>query len=110
MPADYRLGPDQEQVPSPVPTEATDTHPEKLVPGSEGWAPLGAGDLELLPEEEVFEKQVMPAPKSPQYDDEQKAEKFEHQVRITDRPLGWGPTLTFAPARLLLAIRDVEPS
>jgi hypothetical protein len=91
VPADYRLGPDQEQVPSPVPTEAMDTHPEKLVPGSEGWPPLGAeGDLELLPEEEIFEKQVMPAAKSPRYDGEQKPEKFEHQVRITDRPLGWG--------------------
>jgi hypothetical protein len=34
-----------------------DNHPEKLVPGSEGWALLGAeGDLELLPEKEVFEK------------------------------------------------------
>ena len=100
VPADYRLGPDQEQVPSPVPTEAMDTHPEKLVPGSEGWPPRGAeGDLELLPEEEVFEKQVMPAAKSPRYDGEQKPDKFEHQARITDRPLGWGPTLTFAPAR-----------
>ncbi|HEV2033422.1 MAG TPA: hypothetical protein VGU71_04375 [Candidatus Dormibacteraeota bacterium] len=92
MPAYYRLGPDQEQVPSPVPTEAMDTHPEKLVPGSEGWPPLGAeGDLELLPEEEVFEKQIMPAAKSHRYDGEQEAEKFEHHVRITDRPLGYGP-------------------
>jgi len=42
-----------------------DTHPEKLVPGSEGWPPPGPeGDLELLPEEEIFEKQVMPAAKS----------------------------------------------
>ena len=89
MPADYGLGPDQEQVRSPVPMEAIDTHPEKLVPGSEGWPPLGAkGDLELLPEKEVFEKQVLPAAKSPRYDGEQEAEKFEHQVRITDRPLG----------------------
>src|SRR5487761_1187533 len=77
-----------------------DTHPEELVPGSECWPPPGAeGDLELLSEEEVFEKQVMPAAKSPRYDGEQKPEKFEHQVRITDRPLGWRPTLTFAPAR-----------
>jgi hypothetical protein len=29
---------------------------DELAPGSEGWPPLGAkGDLELLPEEEVFE-------------------------------------------------------
>ena len=61
--------------------------PRKLVPGSEGWPPPGAeGDLELLPEEEVFEKQVMPAAKSPRYDGEQKPKKFELQVRITDRP------------------------
>jgi len=66
-----------------------DTHPEKLVPCSEGWPPPGAeGDLELLPEEEVFEKQVMPAAKSLGHDGEQKPEKFEHHVRIADRPLG----------------------
>jgi hypothetical protein len=43
----------------------------------------------------------MPAAKNPRYDGEQKPEKFEHKVRITDRPLGGGPTLTFAPARPL---------
>jgi hypothetical protein len=51
----------------------------------------GSGESELrelLPEEEVFEKQVMPAAKNPRYDGEQEAEKFEHQVRITDRPRG----------------------
>ena len=70
-----------------------------LVPGSVGWPPLGAkGDLELLPEEEVFEKQVRPAAQNPRYDGEQKPEKFEHQVRITDRSIGGGPTLTLAPA------------
>jgi len=31
---------------------------------------------------------VMPAAKSPRYYGEQKPEKFEHQVRITDRPVG----------------------
>jgi hypothetical protein len=73
---------------------------DELVPGSEGWPPLGAkGDLELLPEEEVFEKQVMPAAQNLRYDGEQKPEKFEHQVRITDRSIGGGPTLSFAPAR-----------
>jgi hypothetical protein len=69
---------------------------DELVLGSEGWPPLGAkGDLELLPEEEVFEeaghawlrRTLGTTP-----------EKFEHQVRITDRSIGRGPTLTFAPA------------
>lgn len=69
-----------------------------LVPGSVGWPPLGAkGDLELLPEEEVFEKQVMPAAQNPRYG-QQEPGKFEHQVRITDRSIGGGPTLTFALA------------
>ena len=62
MPAEHGLGPDQEEVASPVPVEATDQEPEELVASVEaGPMPAAECDLELLAEEQVLEEEALPA-------------------------------------------------
>jgi hypothetical protein len=62
MPAQHGLGPDQEEVASPVPVEAVDDEPEQLVPGAEAGPTLATeSDLELLAEEQVLEQEALAA-------------------------------------------------
>jgi hypothetical protein len=62
MPAQHGLGPDQEEVASPVPVEAVDDEPEQLVPGAEAGPTLATEcDLELLAEEQVLEEEALAA-------------------------------------------------
>jgi hypothetical protein len=76
VPADYRLGPDQEQ-------GGRQSRRKR-------WT---------LTQKSLSQVRRVGRREGAKGDLEQKREKLEHQVRITDRPLGWGPTLTFAPAR-----------
>ncbi len=49
VPAQQGLGPDHKEVASPVPVEAADDEPEKLVPGAEaGRARATESNLDLL--------------------------------------------------------------
>jgi hypothetical protein len=60
VPPQHGLGPDQEEVASPVPLEAVDEKPEELVWGSEARTALVTeGDLELLAEEQVLEEEAL---------------------------------------------------
>ncbi len=57
MPAQHGLGPDQEEVASPVPVEAADHEPEEPVPSAEARPASGAeGDLEVLAEEQILDR------------------------------------------------------
>jgi len=49
IPAQHSLGPDQEEMASPVPEEAADEQPEELVSGAKAGPALAPeGDLKLL--------------------------------------------------------------
>jgi|SRR5215472_8310696 len=86
MPAQHGLGPDQEEVASPVPVEAADAEPEELVPGAEAGTVLTTeGDLELLAEEKVLEEEALVAPEGADERGEEKTEEFDHPGRMADR-------------------------
>jgi hypothetical protein len=79
MPAQHGLGPDQEEVASPVPVEAADQEPEEPVPSTEARPALGAeGDLELLAEEQVLKEQALAAAESASKGGQEEAEEFDH--------------------------------
>jgi hypothetical protein len=62
VPAQHRLGSNQERVASVVAFESADEEPEELVASSEAWTTPGAeGDLELLAEEQVLDDEALTA-------------------------------------------------
>jgi hypothetical protein len=59
MPAQHGLGPDQEELASPVLVEAADCEPEKLLAGAEArTASVTECDLELLAWEQILKEEA----------------------------------------------------
>src|SRR5215472_8725934 len=86
MPAQHRLGPDQEEVVSPVPVEAVDAEPEELIPGAEARTALTTqGNLELLAQEQVLEEEALMASEGADGRGEEKTQEFDHPGRMADR-------------------------
>ena len=86
VPAQHGLGPDQEEVASPVPVEAADDEPEKLVTGAEAGTALATeSDLELLAEEQVLEEETLAAAQGADERHEEEPEEFDHRGRFADR-------------------------
>jgi hypothetical protein len=79
MPVEHGLGPDQEEVASPVLVEAVDHEPEELVANVEARPALGAeGDLELLAEEQVLEEESLAAAEGANEGGPEEADEFDH--------------------------------
>ncbi len=103
MPPQHGLGPDQEEMASPVLVEAPDDEPEELVASAEARPALGAeGDLELLAEEQVLEEEALAAAERASEGGQEEAEEFDHprqDRRSSPTPPG--------PARLLPPYRQI---
>ena len=98
MPAQHGLGPDQEEVASPVRVEAVDEKPEELVSGSEARTALVMeGDLELLAEEQVLEEDALAAAQGIDERGQEEPEQFDHRGRMANRHHLAGQAQTFAP-------------
>jgi hypothetical protein len=91
VPVQHRLGPDQEQVTSPVPVETPDEEPEELLTGAEAGPALATEcDLELLAEEQVLEEEALAAAEDAGEGGEEEPEEFDHprQDRRSPQPYG----------------------
>ena len=85
MPQEDRRRLHQHQMAAPVGAEALDQRPEQSVPGVELRAPLGAArDGQLLPEEQVLQREVaLAAEKGPKHADGQ-AQPLAHGRSMPD--------------------------
>ena len=85
VPAQHCLGPDQEQVASPVPVQSPNEEPEELVPSSEARTTPGAeSDLELLAKEQVLDDKALTAVDGGDEGGQNEPDEFEHRGRIAD--------------------------
>ena len=100
VPADDGLRPDEDQMPPPIPVEPAGEHPEEPVPAVQSWAAPGSeGDLELLAQEEILEKEVVLAAEASRKLAEQEPEEGEHRIRIAGLASASGPVLSIALLR-----------
>ncbi len=100
VPADDGLRPDEDQMPPPIPVEPAGEHPEELVPAVQSWeAPGSEGDLELLAQEEILEKEVVLVAEASGKRAEQEPEEGEHRIKIAGLASASSPVLSFAPLR-----------
>jgi hypothetical protein len=86
VPSQYGGRPDQEGLASPVPVETAGEEQEELVTGAEAGPASGAeGDLELLAQEQVLEKEALAAAEEAGQGGQEEPEEFDHPGRIADR-------------------------
>lgn len=82
-------------MPPPIPVEPAGEHPEELVPAVPSWAAPGSeGDLALLAQEEILEKEVVLAGEASKKRAEQEPEEGEHRIRIAGLTSASGPVLS----------------
>ncbi len=93
------------QMPPPVTIEAGDDQPEEPVPGAQARAAVGSeGDLELLAQQEILEKEVVMAAEGSKKGAEQEPEEGEHHIRIAGLASEDGPDEILPPYDGLAAV------
>src|SRR5712671_4780914 len=87
MPADDALGPDQDQVPTPVTAQSADEHPEQLVAGAEMRSLPGRPGqyCELIAEQEILSDECLAVAYGRTDKAEEKKQVLEHRQNMMPR-------------------------